>query len=115
MVASRDLDPGEVIFIEEALVTGPGRNHYPVCLGDYQYPDGTSYCSKCGWQVCSELCETKAPHLKECEIFASQKVNCMIDDLDNTTFLMDFIGPLRLAVAVQDSADPIVRLVWVAS
>ena len=51
MVASRDLAPGEVIFIEKPLVTGPGRNGYPVCVGCFQYPDGTSYCSKCGWQV----------------------------------------------------------------
>ena len=51
MVASKDLSPGEVIFIEKPLVTGPGRNGYPVCVGCYGYPDGTSYCSKCGWQV----------------------------------------------------------------
>ena len=55
MVASRDLAPGEVIFIEKPWVTGPGRNGYPVCVGCFQYPDGTSYCSKCGWQVQGDI------------------------------------------------------------
>ena len=40
---------------------------------------------------------------------------CNIDDLDNTTFEMDFLGPLRLVLALQERRkknpeDPIVRL-----
>ena len=55
MVASKDLVAGEVIFVDAALTTGPGRHGYPVCVGCYQFTDEDTYCSKCGWQVCLTL------------------------------------------------------------
>ncbi len=36
MVASSDLKPGEVIFVEEPLTFGPSDNSKVVCLGCYR-------------------------------------------------------------------------------
>ncbi len=41
LVASRDLQEGEVIFTESPLVVGPVANTLPVCLACYQLVDGS--------------------------------------------------------------------------
>ena len=51
MVASKQLAPGEIIFSDAALATGPGRQGFGVCVGCYQFTDEETYCSKCEWQV----------------------------------------------------------------
>ena len=67
-------------------------------------------------QVCSELCETNNSHAAhECQVLTQGGVECTIDDLDDTTFDMDFLGPLRLVLELEDRLkanedDPLVRL-----
>ena len=66
--------------------------------------------------MCSELCETTGTHAEhECQVLTQNSVECTIDDLDNTTFDMDFMGPLRLALELENMLqtnkdDPLVRL-----
>ena len=51
MVASKDIPAGDIVFVDPALATGPGRNGLPVCISCYQFTDESTYCSKCEWQV----------------------------------------------------------------
>lgn len=63
LVASRDIEPGEIILKENPLIAGPisrktktlDKSKY--CLGCYQHVNGLYKCSKCGWPVCNAKCE----------------------------------------------------------
>jgi len=62
-IAKKDLAPGQIVLLESPLVSGPGRNGKPICLACYSFVDAEYYCSECGWQLCSEVCElAKSPH-----------------------------------------------------
>jgi len=86
------------------LVTAPGRNGKPICLSCYSLVDGEYYCAECGWQVCNEVCEQAPPHRAECAIYKEKGIDAQWEDVDEDTFVMDFIGAFRLLLAVQ--ADP---------
>ena len=88
MVAARDIDQGELIFSEEALVKGPNhtlttphcleclkvhigrsqknmrntRNHY------FQEVEEGVVCSDCGWPICNEECAAGPNHQIECKV-----------------------------------------------
>lgn len=62
LIASRDIEPREIIIREEPLVTGPtdrGPKDIPVCLGccGVMYDNPFNRCTHCHWPVCSEACE----------------------------------------------------------
>lgn len=62
LIASRDIEPREIIIREEPLVTGPtdrGPKDIPVCLGccGVMYENPFNRCTHCHWPVCSEACE----------------------------------------------------------
>ena len=74
MVASRDIKPGEVIFIESPLTFGPSENTKPVCLGCYRKIKKSSctkyLCPSCGFPMCSKGCENIPEHRDfECKLF----------------------------------------------
>ena len=62
------------------------------------------------FQVCSEACESSEWHKEECEILCEAGIACDIYDFEETTFSMDFMGSLRLALAIKKSKDSHVRL-----
>lgn len=69
MVAQRDLKEGDVIFKENAYVTGPNLDQSsPLCLGCY-VPLSKSFhsCGKCKAPLCSAKCEVSGAHLGECD------------------------------------------------
>jgi len=101
-VAKNDLAPGQIVLVESPLVSGPGRNGKPICLACYSLVDAEYYCSECGWQLCSEMCETaKSPHSLECALLKEKVIEATWQDVEEDTFCMDFIGPLRLLLAVE--------------
>ena len=40
LVATRDIEPGEIIFKEKEMVVGPCRASKPVCLGNIVRTEG---------------------------------------------------------------------------
>ncbi|KYB26114.1 SET domain-containing protein SmydA-8 [Tribolium castaneum] len=74
LVATRALKPGEVVIQEAPLIWGPSYNSIPVCLGCGKAVDETCSrpCQKCGWPVCSDLCEKSPSHIPECR-YTSQR------------------------------------------
>lgn len=72
LVATRDIQREEIIFMEKPLITGP-RQHkdwftgkFPLCLECYNVVRGNYRCSKCLWPLCGLSCE---------------KVNCLSNNL----------------------------------
>ena len=101
MFASKDLKPGELILRESSTIIGPGRQSYPVCVGWPNWPDGESYCQNCGWQLCSPECQESKNHRDECKVLTDNGVECTIEDFNDTTLAMDFMGGLRVLLAIK--------------
>ena len=109
MIASCDIKPGDVILIEKPLACGPGRQGYPVCVSCFQFVDGSFFCTKCGWQLCSEECETAShavtSHDLDCQVLTDNGIACDIYDFEDKTLNMDFMGSLRLVQALKQHKD----------
>jgi hypothetical protein len=89
------------------VICFPGRQGYPVCLSCFNFVDGSYFCGKCGWQLCSEACETTSAesHDLDCDVLAENSIACDIYDFEDKTLSMDFMGPLRLAQALKNHKD----------
>ncbi|XP_060523200.1 uncharacterized protein LOC132700097 [Cylas formicarius] len=88
MVAKRDLEPGDVIFVDSPLVVGPKRDeHAPlVCVGCCKLlKDVIHRCPECLWPACASNCEgLKNPslHACECQVIKLQGADPLLCRLD---------------------------------
>lgn len=75
LVATRVIQPGEIVIKEAPLISGPPQLTAPVCLGVCEkplQPPLLKNCDACGWPLCgAERCRTAQEHLPEC--FYTQK------------------------------------------
>jgi len=94
MVASRDLQPGEVIFSEEPLAMGPSHDALPCCL-DCMKPANGFVCPQCQMPVCEEMCALGEEHAKECDILSQRKEKKIIDDFTEPSKIYWVITTLR--------------------
>ncbi|XP_066246826.1 SET domain-containing protein SmydA-8-like isoform X1 [Euwallacea similis] len=69
LVASKDIKPGEIVIQEPSLIQGPTQVTVPVCLGCGNVIQEKKFkpCLKCGWPVCSSICEKSPQHIPECQ------------------------------------------------
>lgn len=67
LVALRDLNPGELIFSEAPLASGPGDKE-GICT--ICYAISTDLCKRCWWPVCSD-CQESPAHANECRVLAA--------------------------------------------
>ncbi len=59
MFASKNLKPGEIIFGEKAVITGPKQGCRPCCLKCYVSLENVASfypCPKCNFPFCQEQC-----------------------------------------------------------
>ena len=100
--ASEDIAAGEVILEEYPLSKGPLYSTRPVCLGCYQVLSNISSerhnCKKCGWPLCSDICEKSPEHYPECQMFSSRdvKICCKQFNYDGIEPMYDIICPVRV-------------------
>ncbi|BES92705.1 MYND finger [Nesidiocoris tenuis] len=70
LVASRDIQRGDVILKEHPLLSGPPHSTGPVCLGCnvlLTSVETSVPCPRCGWPLCSLPCADNPLHKPECE------------------------------------------------
>ena len=72
MVASRDINPLELILKEHPAVVGPYTNTLQGCLQCFRKIDGGYICTGCGFPMCNAKCETGPLHREECLFFQEQ-------------------------------------------
>ena len=100
--ASEDIKAGETIFEEYALSSGPIYSTRPVCLGCYQILSNQisehHICRKCGWPLCSAICEKSPEHLPECQTFSAKnvKVSCEKFNYGDIEPMYDVVCPVRV-------------------
>uniref|UniRef100_A0A8D8X7D0 Protein msta, isoform A n=1 Tax=Cacopsylla melanoneura TaxID=428564 RepID=A0A8D8X7D0_9HEMI len=76
LFATRDIEEGEVIFKDEALVLGPrsGTSCLPVCVGCFSSSELLHPCTfHCRLPVCSSTCQNSPQHQIECEFLGEHK------------------------------------------
>ena len=72
MVASRDINPLELILKEHPAVVGPYTNTLQGCLQCFRKVDGGYKCTGCGFPMCNAKCESGPLHREECQFFQEQ-------------------------------------------
>ena len=72
MVASRDINPLELILKEHPAVVGPYTNTLQGCLQCFRKIDGGYKCTGCGFPMCNAKCESGHLHREECQFFQEQ-------------------------------------------
>ena len=73
MVATRHIEPLELILSESPAVVGPYSKSSLGCLECFKRVDGSYICSKCHFPVCNAECETGKLHQAECDFFAEKE------------------------------------------
>lgn len=73
IVATRDIQQGEIILKEDPIILGPKIVSLSVCLGcGRRVKTATGIevykCSTCGWPMCGPQCETSPLHVPECNL-----------------------------------------------
>lgn len=101
MVASRDLQAGEILFRECAVVHGPKMLSHLICLGCHKTLNifNLYRCAYCAWPLCSKACQSLEPHIEECQLMASKNYRCPIKTNQQSAAAADaiysLIFPLR--------------------
>ena len=72
MVASRDINPLELILKEHPAVVGPYTNTLQGCLQCFRKVDGSYKCTACGFPMCNSKCQNGYLHREECQFFQKQ-------------------------------------------
>ncbi|XP_061718854.1 uncharacterized protein LOC133526315 isoform X2 [Cydia pomonella] len=113
MVATRDIQPGEMILKEKPALIGPkmsspahclacGRKLEPMKIGDkldfYK-------CSSCLWPMCNQKCEKAKVHKAECKIMTEKKYKCTIkyEQPDKSEAAYCVIAPMRVLLMKQSN------------
>ena len=75
LVATKEVEEGELIMNESPMVVGPRQLTKPVCLGCHKEITPTTPwkpCVRCHWPVCSPACQDSPAHDAECRCFHQQ-------------------------------------------
>jgi len=73
VVATRDIKAGELILEDRPAVWGPCFDTEAVCVECLGRPDGTIFCHRCNFPLCSEACRDGPNHKPECDMFAAME------------------------------------------
>ncbi|KAG8036002.1 hypothetical protein G9C98_004581 [Cotesia typhae] len=76
LIASRDLNPGDLVIAETPLVWGPARQTERVCVGCGE-PGVRVRCPGCSWYACKVSCDglvDENRHGVECKVLASLRL-----------------------------------------
>lgn len=94
--ATRDIYPGELIFVDCPVLIGPRArsDSSEICVSCYKKYDLIQCSKNCGLPVCSTKCEDSDIHKKECAIINSWKGNS-VDCSDATKQLLRCLTPIR--------------------
>ena len=69
-MATRDINPLELIIEDDPAVFGPNHDTVPACLECLLPVDGSYLCSKCNLPLCGIECGNGPNHKPECQVFS---------------------------------------------
>ncbi|XP_045451337.1 SET domain-containing protein SmydA-8 [Melitaea cinxia] len=111
MVATRDIQQGEIILREKPAAIGPKISCKPHCLScglklePIQKDDELDFykCSSCNWPMCGVDCEKAEVHREECKIMTKRNYKCKIkyESSDKQEAAYCIIAPMRVLLMKQ--------------
>ena len=116
LVAIRNIKQGDVVLKERPTILGSETSNPAVCLGCHltlNLKDETRHkCAKCGWTLCSIMCEYSPFHKDECRIMEARdtkhRINhnplCYARNFDDV-LTADYIGLKVLRVLLLKDKD----------
>jgi len=110
LVATRDIEPLELIMWDSPAALGPRMGGLPVCLECLKPAKNDSFCSKCGWPVCNKECEEGNAHRNECEILSKTKEKIDFSDVTKVCEAYRLITPFRLLMVKRRNPEVWERL-----
>lgn len=89
LIATEDIRPGDVLFVDYPLVTGPrsrttAERGCTVCSKIVSDDDGSFSCSKCALLLCSDKCQNSITHHNDCGIISRWPCKVPIEEVDDT-------------------------------
>ncbi|XP_075980489.1 SET and MYND domain containing, arthropod-specific, member 2 [Anticarsia gemmatalis] len=115
MIATRDIQQGEMILKEKPAVIGPRISCTTICLSCGKYLDPQTLeptwdyykCSKCNWPMCGPECENAEVHKPECKAMTDRKYKSDIkyQGPNKVQAAYCVISPLR--VLLMQSSNPL--------
>ena len=73
MVATRDIEPLELILKEKPAIIGPNQKTAPACLECLLPVKGEFECPKCCLPLCGSQCTNGPNHMPECQVFSEKQ------------------------------------------
>ena len=105
LVATRDLEPGDLVLVERPLTVGNLHETPPICLVCWQLVDGSFHCEKCDLPMCGSQCSLDPQHADfECLTFSNEQKSPVIQsDKGQSHPFYECITPLRCLLLKQKS------------
>ena len=108
MVATRNIEAGELILSDDALLIGPKQITEPVCLACYRPVKGKYRCKTCGFPMCDKDCSEAESHKPECEAVSESGHPVKVSVFGQINSMYECITPLRL-LALRDDQPSLWR------
>lgn len=102
LVATRDINPGEIVILDKSILVAPDA---PACLGCLKNIkiQEAAFCSKCQFPVCDSECEERKIHAdNECKVFSEAGITILTIPTA-PQFIYHCIGILRTLLAQRRS------------
>ena len=96
VVATRDIEPLEMVLWDNAACLGPRMGCAPCCLQCLKPVTGEAVCGQCGWPVCDEKCAQGKVHCIECDTLKQSKEKVEFTNFKDPHNYYRAIAPLRL-------------------
>jgi len=96
VVATRDIEPLELIMWDNAAALGPRMGCPPVCLQCLKSCNGSFRCANCNWPTCDQKCADGNTHKIECETLKNAKDQVDFSNVTDPHDAYRCIAPLRL-------------------
>ncbi|KAB0797473.1 hypothetical protein PPYR_08466 [Photinus pyralis] len=95
LFANRDIEIGEVIYRDNAIILGPRSSMLcpMVCVSCYSQENLYPCSRNCGLPICSEKCENSDVHFQECQLLVGWKRECLYQEINSS--LMKCLTPIR--------------------
>ena len=101
LVATRDIQPGELILRDQPIVQSPYTKTKPQCLQCARRVDGSYRCRKCGFPMCDLTCANGDLHRVECQVLQEENFEAEIENFDCWDDHYACVMPLRLGLFIQ--------------
>ncbi|XP_035446784.2 SET domain-containing protein SmydA-8 isoform X1 [Spodoptera frugiperda] len=104
LIATEDIMPGEVLFVDRPLIYGPRASSSVEqgCTVCAKLDSDSFYkCSKCSLLLCSEQCQNSDVHFNDCSIICRWNLKKPVEDADDNV-LSRALTPIRALMLTND-------------